>query len=412
MKKIFLTGLVFVLFCAFSGRLMAEEKINPSKILVCSKLFTALGRIGGDSKEARDILVKGLADKDFFLRAYAADALGYLNAKDAIPMLKKLTADENYFVRIVATAALLRLGGVEETALLDFLKDSEPQVRGNAVDQLATFGDKYLVVIYKTLLSDDNDFVKTEALTRLGEKKFAQADGSKIVSMLEAKNPELRQAACFALGQIGYANAIPNLNKSLSDKESKVRASAKVALSLLGDRSIIGLLWQDADSKDEYLRGSSYVALANLKEINALPVLLKEIAAPETLSFVRVQSATALMILKSYISGSIDNALTGGDVKSVQPSRNLEISYTVNGQSLVSIFINAVNDSKNILHKDMPQVIARLNERDCLPALREAMLKDEPDTAAATAGALGSLDDRDALKYLIEVCKKYGCGKI
>jgi HEAT repeat protein len=409
MKKVLVVIAIFIFMWLFWYTLAAQAQINPSRIFVCSEVLMALGKIRGDP-EIKNTLIKGLADKEFFIRAYAAEALGYLNDKDAIPMLKNLTEDDNYFVRIIATTALLRLEGIGEDALLNFLKDKKPEIRGNAVEQLGTFGNRYLSNIFEVLLKDDSDFVRTKALVALGGNKFNQA-ADYSVQVLEDKNPQVRQAACFALGQIGYTKAVPQLNKRLNDKDVKVRASAKDALILLGDQSIINLLWQDIKAKDEFLRGSSYVALANLKKIEVLPVALKEIVAPENSTFVRMQAARALMILKPYVSELLDKALVRLKID-VLSSENLEISfsYRVNGESLTSILISAVTDSKNSLHKDAPFIIRELREKACLPALRQALFLDDPDMVAAAAFTLGELRDKDAVKYLIEVCKKYGCG--
>lgn len=409
MKKALLTIAVFIFMRLFWYTPVAGAQIKPSRIFVCSEVIMALGKIGGEP-EVKDILIKALTDKEFFIRAYAAQALGYLNEKDALPMLRKLTEDANYFVRIIATTALLRLDGIGEDALLNFLEDKKPQIRGNAVEQLGTFGDRYSSIIFHVLLKDSSDFVRTKALAVLGGNKFKQA-ADYSVQALEDKNPQVRQAACFALGEIGYTKAIPQLKKRLKDKDIRVRTSAKGALALLGDKSVINLLWQDIKAKEELLRGSSYTALANLKKIDVLPVLLKEIVAPGNSTFLRMQAAKALMILKPYVSGLLDKRLARPK-NYVLSSENLEISfsYRVNGQSLTSILISAVTDTKDPLHKDAPFIIRELQEKACLPVLRQALLLDDPDMVAAAASALGEMRDKDAVKQLIEVCRKYGCG--
>jgi HEAT repeat protein len=410
MKRTFLAIVIFIYVSVFGYNLIARAETNTSRILVCSEIYRAMGKIGGVS--VKGILLKGVTDNEFFIRAYAAEALGLLNDKDVIPALKDLTKDDNYFVKLVATTALLKLGGVKEESLLNFLKDKKPEVRSNAVAQLSVFGDKYLSVILKVLSSDDNDLVRAGAVAVLGTSGFNQAIGE-IMRLLENENPLLRQAACSILGQNNYKQAIPQLNKRLNDKDTRVRASAKVALSQMGERSIIGLLWEDIKSKDEYLRGSSYTALANLKEIDVLPIALKELVAPGNTTFVRAQVAGALRILRPYVSELSNKALASLNIGSLSAA-NLEMNfnYKVDGRTLTLILMDALRDSNNPLHRDAPSIINVLQDRDCLPVLRQALSADDPDMVAAVAYALGDLQDAEALKYLLEAYKKYGCGKI
>lgn len=381
-----------------------ESVDRYSKILVTSKAVEALGKIG--DYKAHDVLLEALKSKEFFIRAYAAYALGRLNDKEAIPfLLKLLVSDKNYLVRIFATQALVGLGQLDtEKSLLNFLIDKDPAVRGNAVEQLGCFKDKCLPRLIKVLLEDESSFVRIKAIEQLGLNKFEPAVVY-VRQLLEDKDPQIRQAACFALGQIGDKNDIPLLIERLGDSDVSVRAAAKEALSLLGESSLIKIFWQDIEDKEPILRVSSYVALANLKDINILPLLLKEIVAPENPTQVRIAAAKALMILKPYVSQvSFDKALGLSDIL----SKNLQVSYQVNGKSLVLVVIEALKDKKNPLYQDAPLILKELKEKISLPFLRQALFSKEPDVVAMAAYVLGELQDKDAVDNLIEVCNKYG----
>lgn len=378
----------------------------PSKILVLSKVLEALGKIS--DPKAKDVLIQGLKSKEFFIRASAAEALGRLKDKEAIASLKNLVSDENYLVQIITTRALIELGQKDmEGALLNFLNSEKPEIRANAIEQLGSFGDKYMFRLVKVLLEDKDYLVRVKAIEQLAKNKFNPA-ADVIRKAAKEENSQIRQAACFALGQIGDKKDIPLLKERLSDKDTSVRAATKVALYLLGERkSLIKLLWQDAESKDPSLRTSSYLVLANLKDINILPVLLKEVVAEKNQGFVRLMAARSLTILKPHVSELADEALIKSKNKPLS-SENLGFNYKVSGKDLVLIFIEALDDGKNPLHEDAPLILKELKEEISLPALRETLFQNDPDLVAAVAYALGEFRDKDAVGDLIQIANQYG----
>lgn len=384
----------------------AKGDDRVSKILVATRIVEALGKLG--SLKASDVLLEALKSNEFFIRAYAVGALGRLNDKEAIPfLLKMVVSDKNYLVRISTTKALVELGQLDaEKSLLNFLNDTDPAVRANAVEQLGGTTEKCLSRLVKVLSEDKSFFVRIKAIEQLGINKFEPA-ATYIRQALEDENGEVRQAACFAIGQFGDRRDIPLLIERLGDKGIFVRPTAKEALSKLGESSLIKLFWQDIEDEDPLLRGSSYVALANLKDINILPVLLKEIVAPENPTLVRVAAARALMILKPYVSELVDIALSLSKA-GVISLENLDLSYKVNGRNLVAVVIEALEDEKNPLHKDAPFILKELKDNTALPALRQALYRNDPNIVANVAYVLGELQDKDAVNNLIEVYKRYG----
>lgn len=415
MRIFLLMMLIFTCGCSFYSPLycqqekatlkLAETEDRYSKIIVCSRVFEALGKIG--DYQARDILIKGLKSKEFLIRAYAAGALGKLKDKGAVPSLKKLVSDENYLVRILAAKSLLEIGQLDmEEYLLNLLRDKDPVVRDNVVEVLGEFGNKYLPNLIEVLSEDNNYLVRVKAIEKLGQNKFAPA-AIIIRQVLEDENPFVRQAACSSLAKIGDQQDIPLLMERLSDSNVIVRAAAKEGLSLLGERSVIKLLWQDIEDKDPMLRTSSYVALANLRDVNILAVLLKEIIAPENQAFVKKETARALRILKPYISDLVDNALARSE-ESILSLKNLEVNYKVDGQDLILVIVSVLRDEKNPLYQDAPLILKELQEKASFPFLREALSQKNPIMVASVAYVLGALQDKEAVSYLIDVCKRYG----
>ncbi len=417
MKKLTLVIAVVVLVSLFHFSLSAE-KTNYSRIVVCSKAFEALGRISDPL--AKEVLIPGLKSPDFLLRAYAAQALGRLNSKDAIIWLRAASRDRNYLVSIFVTKALVELGDISyEKKLLNFLNDSRPEVRAITAEQLGDFEGKYLFWLVRLLLDDNDDTVRIKAIEQLGRNRFNPAL-SYIRKASKDRDPLVRQAACTALGRIGSEENVVLLNLRLSDPDIYVRAAAKAALSLLTkskdfskkkrpqvavDDKFLKLLWQDIKSPNPAARASSYIALANLNETKIIPLVLKELVSADSPALIKREGARALMILKPYLSKLVSKA---GPKDISILNGNLQIYYSVDGKNLVAIFIDALRDAKNPLHKDAPLVLKELKESISYPFLREALFNQDPEYQANVVYALGDLRDKDAVAGIIKLCRQYG----
>ncbi|MEI6632079.1 MAG: HEAT repeat domain-containing protein [bacterium] len=326
--------------------------------------------------------------------------------------------NENYLIKIMATKVLLKLGEQKmEEQLLDFLNNKEPAARAAVVEQLGEFKSKYMNRLMKVLCEDDSYMVRLRAIQQLGINKYNPAT-TLIQKASKDPNPQIRQAACIALGQIGDQNSRRFVMERLNDPEAVVRSGAKEGLSLFKDKpgfsgvrsrvskKEVDIFWKDIESKDPGLRVSSFVALANFKDMNILPVLLKEITNPKNSTLVKKGAARALRILKPSVSKFFDDTLKSKST--ALSSENFELTYKFKGKSLLSIFIDALKDNKDPLHADSVFVLGELREESSLPELRQALSQDNPDIVANVAYVLGQFQDKEAASYLIKLCKDYG----
>lgn len=329
MKKI-LTIKLATSFCLlfFHTSLFAVQQDNKpvkphpdskcARIVVCSKVLEALGRIG--DPRMKDVLISGFKNKEFLIRASAAEALSRLGDKKTIPLLKESIEDENYMIRILVTKALLNLGEPDmENKLLDFLNSNKASVRAAVVEQLGQFKDKYLPRLAQVLSNDNSDLVRLRAIQQLGINRFNPAIPL-IEEALKDPNPRIRQVACIAMGQIGDNNTFSLVIERLSDKEAIVRAAAKEGVTMFKpekkelarvgkgkkENGLLVLLRKDLDNKDSILRVSSFVGLANLKDVTILPLLLKEVVFPGNTTLVKKGAARALRILKPHVVCLLD----------------------------------------------------------------------------------------------------------
>ncbi|MDD5156245.1 MAG: hypothetical protein PHF11_07185, partial [Candidatus Omnitrophica bacterium] len=173
------------------------------------------------------------------------------------------------------------------------------------------------------------------------------------------------------------------------------------------DKSVNKLLWEDIENKNPILRVSSFIALANLKDVKAIPVILKEIMKPKNSLHARKGSVRALMMLKGPVYEILDNKLSRYRRYASLSSNNLTISYNINGKDLASIFVSALQNPSDPLHSDSMFMLGELKEELTYPYLRKSLFDGDPDIVANTAFVLGELGDRKAVDDLIKICKDY-----
>ncbi|MGE5197474.1 MAG: HEAT repeat domain-containing protein, partial [Deltaproteobacteria bacterium] len=102
-KKVMIAfGILLSVISAQGASCWAGQPPKPyGKILVSTMIVDALGKIG-DPKCVKSI-IEVLKSNEFFIKSYAARALGRLGDKEAMPALKNAVVnDKNYLVQITA----------------------------------------------------------------------------------------------------------------------------------------------------------------------------------------------------------------------------------------------------------------------------------------------------------------------
>ncbi|WP_455382431.1 HEAT repeat domain-containing protein [Salinispira pacifica] len=168
------------------------------------------------------------------LREYAADSLGRIGDKRAIPALVQLVRSENAFVRAYAASALGRFGGSESAdALSAALRDSAPGVRVAALKGIAQahLTDQSPAVVYKTEHDPDMN-VRLEAVKTLGA--LGTGEGWKTLQSIltESNSLTLRTAALNELVGGDLAGSIDTFRKVI---QSEWAARDKHVLYAVGE---------------------------------------------------------------------------------------------------------------------------------------------------------------------------------
>lgn len=155
-----------------------------------------------------------------FKRICAAEALGSMGTKVAIPSLISALNDKDASVSAAAASALEKLPDKSAVSpLIELLKRPDDIVVRHAALALGKHGDSAAVEPLLTVLNAqaDNPDITIAAIDALSEIKDRRAVESIIKSLKESKHSTVREHAVRALGKIGDPRAVDALIAKLKD---------------------------------------------------------------------------------------------------------------------------------------------------------------------------------------------------
>jgi len=212
----------------------------------------------------------GLEDDDPTVRMHAIDAL-FIHT-DVITlrhMIRMMELDEDEGVRAKATSALGRfvlageLGELDERqagmaveALLEVLGDlnESPEVRRRALESFANSSRDEVASYIEEALEDPNPHMQVSALYAMG-RSGDEHWGPHILDALESPTPELRYEAARAAGELTLLDAVPRLAEMTRERDREIKEAAIWALGEIGGnkatRALMRLLKSDPDLDDE-----------------------------------------------------------------------------------------------------------------------------------------------------------------
>lgn len=245
-----------------------------------------------EQRGAAETALRELGARSRVRRARAAEMLGDLGRRDAVPRLIDLLADPHPEIRLVAvralgrigddaavvpllamlagrfgapshlvTHALIQIGPAAETALVAALVDPVPLVRVTALDalgQLAAPGAARAIA--QVLATDPALEVRVAAAGTLGRVGGRAALEPLVAAVCADQPATLREAAARALGELGAEAAVPALGELLTDQRHRVAHEAAHALRRLHEAGLAEL--RRAAARPDHAGGHAREALA------------------------------------------------------------------------------------------------------------------------------------------------------
>jgi len=184
-------------------RAMYDKRNNPLKNEVCEYAIQSLAMI--KDKEAADILIHDLKNKDKEIRNQAGYTLGRLGDERALEPLIQALNDEDKEVRNDISEGFVffaeEIGDPAIKRLIKALKDDNWRLRQHAAWILGNTEDKRAVEPLIQALKDENSDVRMQAAWALGDFNDKRAV-EPLVQALHDENKEVREAVTEALDRI------------------------------------------------------------------------------------------------------------------------------------------------------------------------------------------------------------------
>ncbi len=151
--------------------------------------------------------------------------------------------------------------------IFEGLADSNPQIRANAVEIVATTRDIRLMPKVQKLLADEIVPVRFAAALAVGDLEYALARDN-VGSLLNDPNPNIQIAASYAMFRLGNPEHYEVLRRSLDSQDQTVRANAALLLGKCGKQEGIALLYETLQRNDssEKVIAQAVEAIAMLRD--------------------------------------------------------------------------------------------------------------------------------------------------
>ncbi len=182
---------------------------------------------------------EGLRDPQAKVRNETVQALARSGTEGALEAFSELVGSEkNPFVKATLAVAIGVLGSTPQIPLLDrFLADADPRVRANAIEGLMHIGGPEVSQRIVPHLKDTDKRVKVNAYTALSKVK--KIDLLKALGeMLTAEKLWVRDASAYALAKLLLPESVPLLQHALADGYVGVRLKARNGLVSLSERGV------------------------------------------------------------------------------------------------------------------------------------------------------------------------------
>jgi HEAT repeat protein len=185
-------------------------------------------------------------------RALAADHLGTMRHRTAVPALGRALEDSDLDVRTVSARALGMVGGEDAWGYLvhHLLSASpdEPEISFRVINSVLMSGGPSVAVRLEDGLLHPVWRIRSAVVDILGHVGAAEM-APRLVELLADPEPDVRAKAARVLGQLGYGPAVPALRDVLGDTAWVVRMQATRSLGLLGGASMTALLDRLVDTE-------------------------------------------------------------------------------------------------------------------------------------------------------------------
>lgn len=363
----------------------------------------ALARIGGI--EARRAVRSALDDGSPLVRAAAVRSVGYAKDESSIASVLGLLADPDDAVRIAALQAAATFPTHAEeirAAVTPRLEDRAPEVRREALGLLATLGKTFQASRILGVLRDDTDSSVRQAAALSLVRTFDEHDRAIVekglLSAMEDPDFGVREAAAFALGELGGSAAESRLTRAVKDAKAppKVRRSSAEGLGKMHSAAAVPALIDALRGPDADLRQGAAVALGAIGDPRAGDALLA--ALKDSNFYVRLEADRALKKLRSRSRTELTTKLRDPSPRVREEAVEQLGAF---GASVVPTLIPLLADDDEKVRRTAGSTLARFRDAESVESVARALDDKSPLVREGAAGVLGDVGDEGRAGLLI-----------
>lgn len=234
---------------------------------ITTRYLACLGLGAFGDSDAYAPLNKALNDEDLNVRIAAIIALGALGSDDALNTIAGRLESGEQEERQATAEVFAGMPGSGHATLRDAITHPDTMVRHAAVNGLARIKAAWaLALLYKTLLEDEQWYVRNAA-----ETKFTEADANERYIALQL--PEAHAMRWLIAWAATRGEGVPEgpvarnmLIRAMQEGTPRIRIAAARALVSLGHVPALKPLYAQLRDQDEVIRASAYSTLSDLQQ--------------------------------------------------------------------------------------------------------------------------------------------------
>jgi HEAT repeat protein len=283
------------------------------------------------------------------------------------------------------------------------LKKRNPERRQKAVEALGNLKDTRAVEPLIRVLEQDVSFVRWKAAKVLGQIGDASAIAP-LINALKDDDWDIRKNAAWALGRIGDTRAAAPLLELLGDPFNLLREAVIEALGTIGDPLAVEPLIKVLEEKDPSIRKHAVTALAMIGDPRAVEPLIGLLRDQDT--EVRQKTIESLAILND--PRVVEPLITIlGDKASHVQHKAVQALGEIRDVRAIEPLIKALGEEDAVLKQEAAEALIKIG-RPAVDLLNKALREESFVIRYRTALVLDNMSwkPKDAVEYLYYLAAK------
>jgi HEAT repeat protein len=261
------------------------------------------------------------------------------------------------------------------------LDSTDPIIRTNAIETVATTRQIQLMPRVQRLLGDDYVPVRFAAALAVGDTEYYLAKNT-LQRLLRVDDENTKIAAAYALYKLGYKQYLEPIRQAATSQDQTVRANAVMLLGKAGDPNVLKLLYwaKDDDESEPKVRYQAAESIAELGDTKIVPKLWT-------------------LLVSKFVENKIIGVRAMGALGTAQAKEAL---LTKLDDDILEVRLSAAEQLAALGDNSGEQVVLSVFEENLTAGLDEA---GRERIMVLTALAIGRLGTPKTIHYLPELIK-------